>query len=167
MPHPASLPLGQLLSECEMKQTRRGGPGGQHRNKTESAIVLTHLPTGIIGQASERRSQHENREVAIDRLRINLALAIRSEFASDPLPSELWNSRKRGRQISVSEAHADFPALLAEALDCLKYDQFDIATTAQRLGVSSSQLLKFLKQCPASFQMLNTERQRRGLRTLR
>lgn len=165
--HPSCLPIELLLRDCELQQTRRGGPGGQHRNKTESAIVLTHRPTGITGQASERRSQHENRDVAIERLRTNLALAVRSELDEERRPSELWNSRKRSRQIAVNANHVDFPALLAEALDFLNFDQFEVGITAERLGITSSQLIRFLKLCPAAFKMLNGERMRRGLRSLK
>ncbi|CAI9770712.1 unnamed protein product [Fraxinus pennsylvanica] len=49
-------------------------PGGQHRNKRESTVHLKHLPTGIIAQAVEDRSQHKNHASAITRLRTHLAL---------------------------------------------------------------------------------------------
>lgn len=49
------------------------GPGGQHRNTTESAVRIKHLPTGIIVTASESRSQHANRRAAMERLRQRLA----------------------------------------------------------------------------------------------
>ncbi len=48
---------------------RGSGPGGQHRNVTESGVRIRHLPTGIVVQASERRSQAQNRELALERLR--------------------------------------------------------------------------------------------------
>ena len=55
--HPASLDVQRLLVDCESRRERRGGPGGQHRNKVETAVVLRHLPTGIVAEANERRSQ--------------------------------------------------------------------------------------------------------------
>lgn len=52
---------------------RDTGPGGQHRNKTDSAVRLTHLPTGLVVTASEDRSQHKNRAVAWGRLEAAMA----------------------------------------------------------------------------------------------
>jgi peptide chain release factor len=47
---------------------RASGPGGQHVNRTESAVRVTHLPTGLQASASEERSQHRNRKLALARL---------------------------------------------------------------------------------------------------
>ena len=163
--HPAQLPIEELLAECEVKRTRGSGPGGQHRNKVETAVVITHLPTGISGEASERRSQEQNRTQAILRLRLKLALATRSEPSSGP--SQLWQSRAAGKRISVSPTHADFPAMLAEVLDCLAQKSFAVAEVAAFLGVTTSQLVKFLKIEPAALAAVNREREKLGEPRLR
>jgi protein subunit release factor B len=59
-------------SDIKIEFYRASGPGGQHRNVTDSAVRIRHLPTGIVAQASENRSQAQNREVAMERLRIAL-----------------------------------------------------------------------------------------------
>jgi ribosome-associated protein len=68
-----SLPDDALLDECEETFFVGGGPGGQHRNKTESAVRLLHRATGLLVTATERRSQLQNRGTALERLREKLA----------------------------------------------------------------------------------------------
>lgn len=165
--HPASLSVEQLVKDCETRRTRGSGPGGQHRNKVETAIVITHKPTEISGQASERRSQNANREVAIERLRINLALQFRLPVSEDRTPSELWLSRIKSQRIVVSTKHFDFASLLAEAMDFVTHLKFDVSTAADRLSVSTSQLIKFLKLENAAFQLLNQQREKMGLHRLK
>ena len=67
-----SLPDDVLLEECELDVFVASGPGGQHRNKTESGVRIVHKPTGVTVTATERRSQHENRSHALARLRERL-----------------------------------------------------------------------------------------------
>ena len=67
------LTITALKSEVEITAYKSSGPGGQHKNKTESAIRIKHLPTGIIVTASESRSQIKNRELAWQRLLEKLA----------------------------------------------------------------------------------------------
>src|SRR5678815_1596487 len=55
-----------LLRACDVSTFVGGGPGGQHRNKTASAVRLVHLPTGVTVTATERRSQAQNRSTALD-----------------------------------------------------------------------------------------------------
>ena len=57
-----------LLSDCDVEFFRAGGPGGQHRNKVETGVRLHHRPTGFKVQATERRSQSQNKSLALKRL---------------------------------------------------------------------------------------------------
>jgi protein subunit release factor A len=72
LPWPVPESDEDLLAECEVETFRAGGPGGQHQNKTESAVRLVHVPTGIRVVAKEERSQHRNRLKALERLRARL-----------------------------------------------------------------------------------------------
>lgn len=164
--HPAAIPPAELLKQIAEIHTRRSGPGGQHRNKTETAVVLRHEPTGIAAEASERRSQAENRRVALGRLRMKLALEHRSPAGSAG-PSALWLSRTQGRRLAASPDHAAFPALIAEALDRLQASHFEIAPAAERLGVSGSQLVRLFKKLPTAWVALNRYRAAAGLPMLK
>lgn len=170
-PHPATLAPDQLDAQCEFRATRRSGPGGQNRNKVETAVILTHRPTGITAEASERRSQGENRREALFRLRLKLALEIRSPAEAAPeapcQPSPLWLARLRGGRIMINPEHDDFPALLAEALDVLEATGHDAKLAAEALGCSSTQLVKFLAAEPRALGQLNARRAQAGLRPLR
>jgi protein subunit release factor B len=55
-------------SELEFEFFRGSGPGGQHRNTTDSGVRVRHLTTGLVAQATESRSQVRNRETALRRL---------------------------------------------------------------------------------------------------
>ncbi|MDP7246941.1 MAG: peptide chain release factor-like protein, partial [Planctomycetota bacterium] len=57
-----------LERESQVSFFRSGGPGGQHRNKVETAVRIVHPPSGVTVTATERRSQFENRELAWERL---------------------------------------------------------------------------------------------------
>lgn len=165
MTHPAAWPVERLLAACAIERTRRSGPGGQHRNKVETAVVISHPPTGVRAEASERRSQAENLAQATQRLRVRLALDVRTVPGETPTP--LWTSRTAGRTLSVSSDHEDFPAMLAEALDALAAAAWVPAAAGEAMGVSASQFVKFLKVEPAALQLVNGRRRKAGLPALR
>jgi hypothetical protein len=157
-----------LLADCEIRRQRRSGPGGQHRNKVETAVVITHSPTGIQGEASERRSQEQNRQVALLRLRTNLAIHHRTDVCAENYePTALWRDRCRSRRISVNPQHEDFPAILAEALNLLAACGWEPKEAASRLLCSPSQLVKLVQLEPHAFVELNRQRSQRELRPLR
>ena len=161
--HPSELPIAELLKQCDVTRTRRSGPGGQHRNKVETAIVLTHRPSGLIAEASERRSQAENLAVATVRMRRTLALGVRTYRPVEAGPSELWLSRIKGTHIEINVEHADFPAVLAESLDRLAQADWNVPELAPWMRTTPSQLVKFWKKEPLALAKVNAERVRRGL----
>ena len=67
-----STALADLERDCDMEFFVAGGPGGQHRNKVETGVRLTHRPSGIVVTATERRSQSANREAAFERMAAKL-----------------------------------------------------------------------------------------------
>ncbi len=165
--HPAALEPETLLKNCSERRVRRSGPGGQHRNKVETAVVLKHEPTGIEAEANERRSQAENRQVALFRLRVRLAVEFRTVRSPAAVPSELWRSRCSNGRVLVNPSHPDFPTLLAEALDVLAVCDFDHAAAAISLNCTGSQLVKLLKDERSAFERLNRERVARGMPRLK
>jgi len=61
-----------LLKECNVDTFRAGGKGGQHLNKTESAVRMTHLPTGKVVSCQDERSQYQNKRKCLLQLREKL-----------------------------------------------------------------------------------------------
>jgi len=163
--HPATLPVDELLAAVEESHTRRSGPGGQHRNKTQTAVVLRHRPTGVAAEASERRSQAENRRVALWRLR--LALALEHRTPARPAPSALWRSRTRAARLVIAADHADYPALVAEGLDQLEAHGWRMTAAAAALGVTASQLAALFRRQAGAWTTLNRQRLAAGLTPLR
>lgn len=163
MEHPAAMPIAQLLRDCTVTRTRRSGPGGQHRNKVATAIVITHQASGITAEASERRSQVQNQAQAVFRLRVELALQVRRGREA---VSAMWAGRTGDGAIALNPSHDDYPAMLAEALDFIDACGADVKAAAERLGVSPTQLIKLLKTAPRALQQVNDARKARHMHAL-
>jgi hypothetical protein len=157
------LAPARVLSECDVRFTRSSGPGGQHRNKVETGVVIVHRPTRLRVTASERRSQAENRAVAARQLILTLALGVRRPQAPDGEPSPLWKSRCRGGKLLISHEHQDFPLVLAEALDAIEAHGYELGAASGWLGCTFSQLLKLLRSEPHALMLVNERRASRGL----
>lgn len=182
--HPACQPEADLLRQCVVRAGRSGGPGGQNRNKLETFISIEHTPSGLHGEAGERRTQMENRRVALRRLRLKLAVEVRCPVAlphgmaaiDGPWTSDLWRSRLvRGRggalvdgaRLACNPEHEDYPALVAEAMDVLADSGWEASAAGLRLGVTASQVVKLLRDCPPAMRAWNEQRRGLGLHPMK
>jgi len=84
-----------LLRQCRVDTFRSGGAGGQHQNKVESGVRLTHHHTGIVVSSRRHRSQHRNREDALRKLREELAQLDRTDPPRVPTRVPRGERRKR------------------------------------------------------------------------
>ena len=84
-----------LLAECRVDTFRSGGKGGQHQNKVESGVRLTHRPTGLVVTSRKHRSQHRNREDALERLSRKLEAMNRPDRPRVPTRMPQREKRKR------------------------------------------------------------------------
>ena len=82
----------RLLQECDVETLRRSGNGGQHRNKTESAVRVVHRASGLAVVASERRSQAQNLSAALERL--GAKLEARAKVKKKRVPTKVSRAAK-------------------------------------------------------------------------
>jgi len=90
--------------DIRIETMRSSGPGGQHANKTESAIRVTHMPTGLSTVSQEERSQHLNKKLALARLQE--LLAAENQKSVNAFDQSCWkqhNSIERGNGLHVFE----------------------------------------------------------------
>lgn len=82
-------------ADCRWDYYRGSGAGGQHRNKTNSAVRCTHTASGAVGQAEDSRSQHENKRLAFVRM---------SETAQFKRWHRVETARRLGKLIDIDQA---------------------------------------------------------------
>jgi peptide chain release factor len=95
-------------SQISFQTLRASGPGGQHVNKTESAVRATHIPSGISVTASDNRSQMQNKRIAIERLMVRLAAIEQQKLLANT--QDNWqnhNTLKRGNPVKIIKRELD------------------------------------------------------------
>lgn len=102
--HTFQVPDMKDINEKELtyQTLRASGPGGQHVNKTESAVRVTHIPSGLSVTASDQRSQSQNKKLATERLMIKLAVWNTEQIMQ--VAQENWNNHnnlQRGNPVKV------------------------------------------------------------------
>jgi len=142
-----------LLAQCDIHTYRSSGPGGQHRNKVSSAVRLRHRATGITAHGDDSRSQHENKALAIKRLRMNFALQLRRpvDKVAGEIPPILRecifvpkgkSATAPGlKRLNVGRKDHRFWPAAAALLDILDAFEGRISAAAAWLGITTSNLV--------------------------
>lgn len=146
-PHPAVLDPDELLKRCELRTQRRSGPGGQHRNKTSSGVFLTASNWDIVAEATERRSQAQNRVIALTRLRFRLALELRSVSILDHVVTDdeqELRDRYSGSRLKLSDENVAKPAILALVLNDILAAGGQPSLVSKAWRSSTSSIVAFL-----------------------
>lgn len=169
--HPTIVHPDQLLESCDLRTQRRSGPGGQHRNKTSSGAFLHYPPTNTTSEATERRSQADNRRIALERLRFRLAVEVRSPSPIDghSVSTEEENLRQRyqGQSLKMNDRNSDKPAILALLLNDLHACGGQPSAVGPVWQTSTSAIVRLIKSHASAFVFLNRIRQHHGRLPLR
>lgn len=146
-----SLSDGALFAQCRMDTFRASGPGGQHRNKTDSGVRLTHIPTNLVTQAVDDRSQHKNRATAMSRLRLLIAAKVRRPVKlrgyKPPLELKRLFPAEGGKKSSAEKIginHPDYAQGVQALLDLLSAVDGFVFFAARILRVSPGAFSKIL-----------------------
>jgi hypothetical protein len=161
----------QLIAQCEVDRYRASGPGGQHRNKTESAVRLRHRLSGVSAIGEDSRSQSENKHHAVRRLRSAIALEVREPVRLDGfVPSARLAAFVAGGTAPLgakTKQTGEYWAAIGELLDLLVAGKLEIAMTAQRLGITTGALSKLLLHDDLVARTVNDLRRAAQMRPLR
>jgi hypothetical protein len=155
-----------LLSDCDVDTIRASGPGGQKRNKTESAVRLRHRPTGLIAIAEESRSQAENKARALKRLRKLLALRLREPVVDRDVPPAVEACLDKSGRLKVGQRDVRYLPAVAVVLDMLESTKGSVSEAASLLGLSTGNLSSFLTDDEDVFVEVNRMRAGFGLKPL-
>ena len=150
-----------LLQHCHQGTYRSSGPGGQHRNKTDSAVRLSLMEGAVVASSADHRSQHRNRAEALRRLRIALALECRLPVPPGP-DTELWTG-----SWALGRKDRRYAGFLSHVLDVLEHNEWAVGEAARALGISTGKLVRILSHDPQAWNAVNKARGKIGLVNLR
>jgi hypothetical protein len=147
-----------LLAACRRESFRAQGPGGQHTNRTESAVRLTHVASGVTTQCQDHRERGRNQAAALKRLRLRLALH------SHGTTQVAWIlPYRRGTRLTIGPNADAYPTVVAVVMDALEQAEGALRGVAERLELSTSQLTKLLTADKEVHAAANDLRARFGL----
>lgn len=144
-----------LAAICRLEFYKGSGPGGQHRNKTSSAVRVTLEKYNISVSDCTERQQHRNRHNALKKLKMVLALTQRQS------PGDISGI------IFCSIHSPDYPLWTAMLFDILEANNYDHKASAHQCGISPSALLKKLARDPQLWREFTTRRTALGLPALK
>ncbi|MFQ5490815.1 MAG: peptide chain release factor-like protein [Phycisphaerae bacterium] len=164
-----SLEDDALLAHCRVDTYRASGPGGQKRNKTDSAVRLRLKGTELMVVATESRSQHENRARALRRMRRAIALSRRRVVdVTQYEPSEtVAGCLVGGTRLTVGLRDRRYLLVVAEVLDVLLACGMRLSDAAELLQISTGNLSAFVTGDPKLADQVNRMRREAGLKVLR
>jgi hypothetical protein len=156
-----------LIAQCEVDRYRASGPGGQHRNKTESAVRLRHRLSGVTAIGEDSRSQAENKVHAVRRLRAAIALQVREPALVISPRLAAFAAAGTAPLGAKTRVTGEYWAAIGELLDLLVAGGLEIAATANKLGITTGALSKLLLHDDGVARAVNDLRRANGLRPLR
>lgn len=144
-----------LLGECDVNICKSSGPGGQHRNKVSSAVRLRHRPTGITATGDDSRSQHDNKRMAIRRMRMNIACRLRRPVRIEnpsvpPVVADCifvvrGGQNKGVRRLEIGRKDVRFWQVAAFLLDVLEAFQSRLSFAARYVGITTSNFVSLMQ----------------------
>jgi hypothetical protein len=152
----------ELIARCRVLPVARGGPGGQHANKTASGVRIHHVASGVEAMCCEHREGRANRSGALRRLRV--ALACRLRGGGDPAVLAL---QVRGGRLLCGPAAASWPGVVAMLLDAVSAANGELKPAALVCHLNTSQLAKALVADQPVRAAADAIRRAAGLSTLR
>jgi hypothetical protein len=129
----------EFLKQCIFDPYLASGPGGQKRNRTYSAVRITHKPTGLAAVAEESRSQHENRVRTLRRLKILIALRVRANGAEGWFFPEALQPYFKPVLQKMNPGNERYALFCAAMLDLLYQKRGSLSASAAELGISTGQ----------------------------